>query len=143
DPVDDFHDGNPPSHPELLDRLAEDFVASEFDLDRLYAAICLSDAYQRTIRLTDPLQFDRMYALMSVKALSGDQFFDSLALSVAYVPRAGGSREEDPVRRRVLDLFADQEPSAPPETSVAAALTLMNGQLIAKATDFSQSARLQ
>jgi len=32
DPVDDFSDNNPPSHPEVLQLLADDFVAHDYDL---------------------------------------------------------------------------------------------------------------
>ena len=47
-PVDDMHDGNPPSHPELLADLAEQFAANGFDLKYLFRAVCNSEAYQRT-----------------------------------------------------------------------------------------------
>src|SRR4051812_43072365 len=45
-PVDDFGDHNKPSHPELLDKMAEDFVASKYDIKTLYRAILASHAYQ-------------------------------------------------------------------------------------------------
>ena len=43
DPVDDFHDQNPPSHPELLNTLAREFVRSGFDMKFMLRAICLSE----------------------------------------------------------------------------------------------------
>jgi hypothetical protein len=46
DPVDNFAAGNPPSHPRLLDALAEDFVSHGFDLRRLEREILRSRAYQ-------------------------------------------------------------------------------------------------
>src|SRR5262249_46019169 len=46
EPVDNFHDDNKPSHPELLDELARAFVQSKFDLHYLLTALCLTDAYQ-------------------------------------------------------------------------------------------------
>jgi hypothetical protein len=48
DPVDNFHDENKPSHPELLDELARKFAEAKFDLNYLLSAICLTDAYQRS-----------------------------------------------------------------------------------------------
>src|SRR5262249_12054821 len=49
-PVDSFDDGNPPSHPRLLDRLAAELVASDFDQKHLLRCLTLSKAYQRTSR---------------------------------------------------------------------------------------------
>jgi hypothetical protein len=43
-----MHDGNLPSHPELLDALTEQFKANGFDLKHLCRAICRSETYQRT-----------------------------------------------------------------------------------------------
>lgn len=44
--------GEWPSHPELLDWLAVDFVESGWDVKRLLRTIALSDAYQRSSKLT-------------------------------------------------------------------------------------------
>ena len=46
DPVDDFRSTNPPSHPELLAALAEDFRTHNHDLRRLMRTIVLSRTYQ-------------------------------------------------------------------------------------------------
>ena len=48
DPVDDFRQGNEPSHPELLRLLAEEFKASGYDRKHLIRCICNSKAYQRS-----------------------------------------------------------------------------------------------
>ena len=47
DPIDDFSDNNPASHPKMLDYLADEFVASGFDLRSLVRLIVNSDVYQR------------------------------------------------------------------------------------------------
>lgn len=47
EPVDDFSDHNQPSHPQTLDYLADEFVASGFDLRSAIRLIVTSDAYQR------------------------------------------------------------------------------------------------
>ena len=46
DPVDDFRSTNPPSHPELLARLAEDFRSHGHDLRHLIRTIVSSRTYQ-------------------------------------------------------------------------------------------------
>ncbi len=48
DPVDDFRPGNKPVVPELLDALADGFVAANYDIRGVYRSVCLSDAYQRS-----------------------------------------------------------------------------------------------
>lgn len=46
DPEDDLRVTNPPSNPELLDALAQDFVANGYDLKALIRSICRSSTYQ-------------------------------------------------------------------------------------------------
>ena len=46
DPEDDIRDTNPPSHPELLDALAADFVRSGYDLKHLVRVLTNSTTYQ-------------------------------------------------------------------------------------------------
>ena len=45
-PVDDFGPHNPPSHPELLDKLAQEFQESGYDVKQLIRWIMASRAYQ-------------------------------------------------------------------------------------------------
>jgi hypothetical protein len=46
EPIDDFRPTNPPSNPELLEWLTDDFVAGGFDLKRLVRTIVSSRTYQ-------------------------------------------------------------------------------------------------
>ena len=48
DPTDDLRDTNPATHPELLDRLAADFVAHKFDIRHTLRLIANSEAYGRS-----------------------------------------------------------------------------------------------
>lgn len=132
EPVDDFHDGNPASDALLLDELARAFIDSGFDLRFLIRGICLTDAYQRTSALTHSSQ-DRtvLPARMTVKALTGEQFFDSLALATGYEDE----QDKGAMRRQLLNRFARAGAIGEPETSVQQALTLMNGRFTGWATD--------
>lgn len=47
EPVDDFRDDNPPRHPELLDHLADELVASGHDIRHVVTLIVSSHAYAR------------------------------------------------------------------------------------------------
>jgi len=149
DPVDDFRESNPPSHPELLEALSADFAASGFDLTRLYRAICLSSAYQRTSgRTGDRQSRPELYASMSIKPLSGDQFYDCLAQVIGNSPtdepgRSEDNQDQDTLRRQLIRMFAADEEAGYPKTSVAQALTLMNGSAVSEAVAPKTSTRLK
>jgi hypothetical protein len=132
EPADDFRADNPPSDPGLLDDLAGAFAGSGFDLVLLIRGICLSRAYQRTSARTDASQDRaRPAARLALKGLTGEQFFDSLALATGYRPEL----DEGAARREFLARFARTGPSGEPETSVPQALRLLNGRFVAWATD--------
>src|SRR5262245_56963576 len=50
EPVDDFRDSNPPCNEQLLDALAADFVAHQFDTKALIRTIMNSRTYQLSSR---------------------------------------------------------------------------------------------
>ena len=90
-PVDDMHDGNAPSHPQLLAELAAQFSANNFDVKYLIRSICNSEAYQRSSR---PIASNKeasptIYSRMAVKVMSGEQLIDSVTLVVG-TQAAGG-----------------------------------------------------
>ena len=86
-PIDDFRQLNPPSHPGLLKLLANEFKASGYDVKHLLRCICNSQAYQRTSwvqpntdeqeRLAQTTAFGRM----PLRVMTADQFLDSLKLA--------------------------------------------------------------
>jgi hypothetical protein len=89
-PIDDIHDDNPATHPELLAALTEQFKRNDFDIKYLARAIVLSEAYQRTSRPakgneTDTEFFSRVY----IKSMTPEQLFDSI-VQVVGVPKGGG-----------------------------------------------------
>ena len=139
DPVDDFHDDNPASHPEVLDDLARGLVEADFDLRHLIRAIGRTKAYQRTSAQTDPKQKDpRLFARMAVKGLTGEQLYDTLVHATGFrEPTGGGSPRE-----QFLTRFALTGKPAEPETSIPQALALMNGRFTADATTLATSPTL-
>lgn len=48
DPVDRDHPSNPPSHPQLLDLLGEEFATNKFDIRAFLRELALSKTYQRS-----------------------------------------------------------------------------------------------
>jgi hypothetical protein len=136
DPVDDFTIDNMPTHPELLDVLAKQFVAHKYDLKYLIRAITLSKTYQLTSKLTHPSQLEPgSFARMSLKGLTAEQFFDSLALATGYReteqsadPRRFGGNSP---RADFLARFANTVGRrTEPQTSILQALAMMNGRFV-------------
>ncbi|MSR32411.1 MAG: DUF1553 domain-containing protein [Gemmataceae bacterium] len=84
DPVDDMHEGNAPTHPELLEGLAGQFAASGFDIKHLIRAICNSETYQRSSKPTEGNKDTSLPLLahMPVRNLSPEQLFDSISTLV-------------------------------------------------------------
>ncbi len=145
DPVDDFTASNPCSHPQLLDALARDFVAHNFDVKFLIRAITTSRAYQRS-SAADGDASGRLFASMPIKGLTPEQLLESLLEAGGYSqqspPPANGTGAGSP-RDEILELFAnDTDPPTAQQTSILQALALMNGALIEAVVDLQRSPRL-
>jgi hypothetical protein len=142
DPFDDFNDENQPSHPELLDEMAKAFAASEYDLRFLLKAILLSATYQRDSVLADAKQENpRLFARFPVQALTPEQLYDSLSLIASAGQEPAGQYLINPgsPKRQFLDKFAIVGSKTEAPTSILQSLTLMNGELVAIATDPDKS----
>ncbi|QDT14566.1 DUF1549 and DUF1553 domain-containing protein [Alienimonas californiensis] len=145
DPVDDFGELNPPSHPELLDKLAEQFVASGYDLKTLLTGLALSDAYGLSSKHESDPPGD-LFARYPVKPLPAAVLYDSLERATGrftpFDPTDGGNpfiMQED-ARAEFLNTFRDDsERPADRRTSILQALSLMNGGLVAESVDLRRS----
>lgn len=79
-PVEFDHEANPPSHPELLKLLTDEFVAHKYDVRLLAREILLSETYQRSSTVAPgaaPPDAAR-FAVANVRPLSPEQFAWSL-----------------------------------------------------------------
>lgn len=79
EPIDDIRAGNPPSNPKLLDRLAEDFIQSGFNVQHMVKLICKSRTYQLSIQANvwnkdDDLNFSHATA----RRLPAEVLFDAI-----------------------------------------------------------------
>src|SRR5581483_6028842 len=72
-----------PSHPELLDALAQDFRRSNYSLRRLFRLICQSSAYQLSARFNGEWKeaYTRYYARKFVRLLGAEELHDAIALA--------------------------------------------------------------
>jgi hypothetical protein len=79
DPVDDMRETNPPSNPELLDALAQDFIKHKFDVKHVLRTICNSRTYQLSSVPNDYNRHDRQnYARYYGKRLIAEVFLDAV-----------------------------------------------------------------
>ena len=86
--------GVQPSHPRLLDWLADGFRDNGFDLKWLMAEIVNSKAYQRSSRydgVFNPL-YEQYFVRHQVKRLSAEQIHDALVLAAGRLPTYSPSR---------------------------------------------------
>ena len=95
-PVDDMHDGNRPSHPQLLADLSAQFGANGFDVKYLLRALCNSETYQR---MSKPVAGNRdagpeLFSRMAIKVLTPEQLFDSLTAVVGTPTRGNRPRRQ-------------------------------------------------
>ena len=140
DPPDGFDEGNPPSHPELLDELAKAFAAHDYDFKFLIRAIAASNTYQQSSMQSHPSQSQREWiGRMPVLGLSPRQLSDSLI-------QATGANVTTSLRDRMLSgtqvdnqiesLFDNQVGgNVDPQSTILQALALMNCQFIVQQTE--------
>ncbi|MBI4603766.1 MAG: DUF1553 domain-containing protein [Planctomycetes bacterium] len=157
DPADDIRASNPPSNPELLDRLTADFIESGFDVRRMLRTICKSRVYQHSCQTNawnedDSINFSHALA----RRLPAETLFDAIHQatgSVAKLPgvRRGTRAAELPgpaveTEDGFLGLFGRPPRQSACEcervsgVSLGHALSLVNGPTVAEAVRDPQNA---
>jgi hypothetical protein len=122
-PLDLHHSRNPPSHPELLKLLADEFVSHKFDIKYLLREIASTRAYQRSSRLpagaadADP----KLFLTALERRLSAEQLFAS-------VITATGAKPTDALKAKFVKAFANspRDPEEEYEPSLKAALFVLH-----------------
>lgn len=88
EPADDMNLANPPSNKELMDYLADGFVASGYDMKWLHRQIVNSDAYQRSWRANETNRLDeRNFSRMVLRRLPAEVAMDAVAQATASTER--------------------------------------------------------
>ncbi len=144
-PIDDLRETNPPSNPELLDALADSFVASGFDLKALLRQILNSRVYQLSADPTPDNQADTtFFTHYTIKRLTAEQLLDGIGAATGTVEKfpqlPSGTRAIslpdtnyasfflDTFGRPLRAIACECERSSDPNLSQA--LHLMNGDLL-------------
>jgi hypothetical protein len=133
DPVDDIRPSNPATMPELLDKIAADFVAHDFDVKHLVRTITATEAYQlsatKTEAGTDPE--NKLWSRFHLVPLGPEELLNAL-IGVTGVKRLEQQRMQ--LVRQYAFLFEVDETDDTPDYSgtVSQALALLNGPLTAQ-----------
>ena len=161
EPVDGFGEENPPTNPDLLKWLANDFVIHGYDLQQLMRTILNSETYQRTSQTNESNKDDqRYYSHAYVKPLSADQFFYSLLQATDFerlqevrmegLNRQGGQnrenmlRELEQMKREYLEKFlflldnGEMEEIEAFNGTVPQALMMINGDMVNDSTSHEE-----
>lgn len=148
EPRDDLGPHNPPSHPELLDELAQYLIKSRFDLRLMLRTLASTEAYARSSSWPSdgPEPPPELFARMAMKNLSPEQLYDCLAAATRRqsMPLSRqGEFDVDAPRQAFLAKFEGAPTSSVEFSSgIPQALTLMNGDEIREATDLESSGLL-
>lgn len=127
-PLDLDHPGNPPSHPELLDLLAAEFVARGYDVRWLLREIALTRTYQRSSVApagAAEVPADR-YLVAVLKPLSAEQFARAAVRATGPAGPAGEAAGRVAAFRRTFG-GAPGEPDAGTSPTLDQALFLKHG----------------
>ncbi len=130
-PLDMQHAGNAPSHPELLELLANEFAAHKFDMKWLLREIALSKTYQRGSQAADDAAAEaprESYRVALEKPLSSEQLLASMIAATGESARA----KPDELQERFAKAFANppREPEVEFSPTVKAALFYLNDSVV-------------
>jgi hypothetical protein len=79
DPTDDLRDTNPPSHPELLDQLSNDFIDNHYSIRHTLRKIALSETYGRGRATAENAIDERFYSHRIARPLMPEVLADAIA----------------------------------------------------------------
>ena len=152
-PLDLHHSGNPPSHPELLDLLASEFVAHHYDIKWMLRQLALSQTYQRSSRY--PLEsasadnaasavdaeaiLPQTYLVANEKRMLAEQLLHSTLQATGNLERLQQPTEEGKPSKELVDLttryvaaFANEprEPEDQINPTVKGALFSLNDDML-------------
>jgi len=82
EPIDDFRESNPPANSELLDGLAEQFIAAEFRFKPIIRTILNSNTYQLNAKYVEQSKYaansKRYFTSAKIQMLSAEQILDAV-----------------------------------------------------------------
>jgi len=146
-PVDDLGEHNPPSHPELLDGLADQFRQQSFDLKELIRWIVLSRPYALSSKATkgnhrdDPALGEKpKFTHFYLRQMRAEELYESLLTATEADQSRGGeeaAKKKDEWLSQFITTFGTDEgdDATAFNGSIPQVLMMFNGDLIKQATN--------
>ena len=123
-PVDEMNSKHPPSHPQLLDWLARDFAAHNYDTRRLVRAIVLSRGYQLAPWKGPKAPAPEAFASAIEKPLTAEAMARSARIA------SGRPPEDDALRKAFAEVFPEVLPRVAHAT-IQQSMFLANNEALA------------
>jgi hypothetical protein len=97
EPLDQFHSENQPTHPKLLDLLADELAAHDFDIKWMIRELALSKTWQRSSRMPsgDDIPPPQSYQLALQRRLTAEQLFWSTLQATGNLERLTKNAAEE------------------------------------------------
>jgi hypothetical protein len=149
EPIEEPNDDVLVTHPEVLDELAQQFIAHRYDINYLIRTIASTKAYQRSSKGNPEAREDVVhFARMSIRGMSPEQLFDSVAETSEYKESVPQNQFQfnpflNTPRREFLSKFAGQEKRIDSTTSILQALFMMNSKFTNDLTSIEKNKTLQ
>lgn len=147
-PVDDMGPHNPPSNPDLLQHISDQFVANGYNLKELLRWITASQAYALSSRASSDNASDDptagstpLFSKFYLRQMSAEQLYDSLIVATAADEAGRGSYEDrQQIRLQWLQQFTiafgtdEGDEASTFNGTIPQTLMMMNGELVHDAT---------
>jgi hypothetical protein len=148
-PVDDMGPHNPPTHPELLERLSKDFASHGYNFKQLIRWIALCDAYTLSSKFAannknkkdDPLLGEKpLFSRFYLRQMQAEELYESLLVASDAHKTRGSYEEQERNKSQWLQQFAtafgtdENDEATSFDGTIPQALMMMNGELIKRAT---------
>ncbi|MCG8585047.1 MAG: DUF1549 and DUF1553 domain-containing protein [Pirellulales bacterium] len=141
-PIDDMGPHNPPTHPELLDRLAKDFKQGGHNLKDLITWFTLSEAYSLSSRMSSGNQADDptlgekpAFSRFYLRQMQAEHLYESLIVATQAHKSQGSYEKQEESKRRWMSQFVtafgtdEGGETTTFDGTIPQALMMFNGQL--------------
>jgi len=154
-PIDDLGPQTTPSHPQLLDRLATEFAAHDYDLRSVIRWIALSDPFARSSKLTDIASKDMpeagevaLFSRYYSRQMQAEEVYNSLVQAAQIRKTAANESALAKARADWLAQFSRNMATDDAEEElhtggVRQSLIMMNGDLMKQAVSSQQAGVLK
>lgn len=155
-PVDDMGPHNPPTHPELLDGLANEVRTRSYDLKQLVRWIVLSEPYSLSSKFgpknkkDDPSIGEKpMFSRFYLRQMTCEELYESLLAATLAHKTRGSYEEQEEQKREWLKQFViafrtdEGDETTTFNGTITQALMMMNGELVQQATSIKKGSFLE